>query len=138
MRAVGIILAGGNNNRMRELSMRRAIAAMPSAEAFRAEREIFPLETSRRVLEAKSRAAPPAGLRAFSSYTPEQRALAAALEAAASGRTAGPPRKGHGFVVRPSRLLPGRAAFRSFGDVYETLRREERRRERRAEDAERK
>ena len=64
--------------------------------------------------------------------------LAAALEAAASGRTAGPLRKGHGFVVRPSRLLPGRAAFRSFGDVYETLRREERRRERRAEDAERK
>ena len=116
----------------------RAIAAMPSAEAFRAEREIFPLETSRRVLEANSRVAPPAGLRAFSTYTPGQRALAAALEAAASGRTAGPLRKGHGFVVRPSRLLPGRAAFRSFGDVYETLRREERRRERRAEDAERK
>ena len=28
MRAIGIILAGGNNNRMRELSDKRAIAAM--------------------------------------------------------------------------------------------------------------
>ena len=28
MRAVGIILAGGNNNRMKELSSKRAIAAM--------------------------------------------------------------------------------------------------------------
>ena len=36
MRAVGIILAGGNNNRMRELSNRRAIAAMPVAGSYRA------------------------------------------------------------------------------------------------------
>ena len=33
MRAIGIILAGGNNSRMRELSDKRAIAAMPVAEA---------------------------------------------------------------------------------------------------------
>ena len=36
MRALGIILAGGNNNRMRELSNRRAIAAMPVAGSYRA------------------------------------------------------------------------------------------------------
>ncbi len=36
MRAIGIILAGGNNNRMRELSDRRAIAAMPIAGSYRA------------------------------------------------------------------------------------------------------
>lgn len=36
MRAVGIILAGGNNNRMRELSKKRAIAAMPMAGSYRA------------------------------------------------------------------------------------------------------
>lgn len=36
MRAVGIILAGGNNNRMRELSNKRAIAAMPMAGSYRA------------------------------------------------------------------------------------------------------
>ena len=35
MRAVGIILAGGNNNRMRELSNKRAIAAMPMAGSYR-------------------------------------------------------------------------------------------------------
>lgn len=35
MRALGIILAGGNNNRMRELSNKRAIAAMPIAGAYR-------------------------------------------------------------------------------------------------------
>ena len=35
MRAVGIILAGGNNHRMRELSGRRAIAAMPVAGSYR-------------------------------------------------------------------------------------------------------
>lgn len=35
MKAIGIILAGGNNNRMRELSHRRAIAAMPIAGSFR-------------------------------------------------------------------------------------------------------
>lgn len=35
MRAVGIILAGGNNQKMRELSNRRAIAAMPMAGSFR-------------------------------------------------------------------------------------------------------
>lgn len=35
MRALGIILAGGNNNKMRELSNRRAVAAMPIAGCFR-------------------------------------------------------------------------------------------------------
>lgn len=35
MRAVGIILAGGNSYRMKELSNRRAIAAMPIAGSFR-------------------------------------------------------------------------------------------------------
>lgn len=36
MRAIGIILAGGNNKRMRELSNKRAISAMPVAGTFRA------------------------------------------------------------------------------------------------------
>ena len=36
MRAVGIILAGGNSNKMRELTQRRAIAAMPVAGSYRA------------------------------------------------------------------------------------------------------
>ena len=36
MRAIGIILAGGDNNRLRELSNRRAVAAMPIAGNFRA------------------------------------------------------------------------------------------------------
>ena len=36
MRALGIILAGGNNNRMRELSNKRAIAAIPVAGSYRA------------------------------------------------------------------------------------------------------
>ena len=36
MRALGIILAGGNNSRMRELSNKRAIAAMPVAGSYRA------------------------------------------------------------------------------------------------------
>ncbi len=35
MRAIGIVLAGGNSNRMRELSNKRAIAAMPIAGSFR-------------------------------------------------------------------------------------------------------
>ena len=35
MRALGIILAGGNNNRMRELSNKRAIAAMPIGGSYR-------------------------------------------------------------------------------------------------------
>ncbi|MFV0527323.1 MAG: glucose-1-phosphate adenylyltransferase subunit GlgD [Lachnospiraceae bacterium] len=35
MRAVGIILAGGNSSRMRELSNKRAIAAMPVAGSYR-------------------------------------------------------------------------------------------------------
>ncbi len=35
MRAVGIILAGGNNTRMRELSYKRASAAMPIAGSYR-------------------------------------------------------------------------------------------------------
>lgn len=35
MRALGIILAGGNSNRMRELSNKRAVAAMPVAGSFR-------------------------------------------------------------------------------------------------------
>ncbi len=36
MKALGIILAGGNNKRMKELTHRRAIAAMPMAGSFRA------------------------------------------------------------------------------------------------------
>lgn len=36
MRAIGLILAGGNNHRMRELSNKRAIAAMPVAGSYRA------------------------------------------------------------------------------------------------------
>ncbi len=35
MRAIGIILAGGNNHRMRELSAKRAISAMPIAGSYR-------------------------------------------------------------------------------------------------------
>lgn len=35
MRAIGIVLAGGNSSRMRELSNKRAIAAMPIAGSFR-------------------------------------------------------------------------------------------------------
>ena len=35
MKAIGIILAGGNNRKMRELSNKRAIAAMPIAGTFR-------------------------------------------------------------------------------------------------------
>lgn len=35
MRAIGIILAGGNNHRMKELSQRRAICAMPIAGSYR-------------------------------------------------------------------------------------------------------
>ena len=35
MRAIGIILAGGNNYRMKELSNKRAIAAMPVAGSYR-------------------------------------------------------------------------------------------------------
>lgn len=36
MRALGLIFAGGNNHRMRELSYKRAIAAMPMAGSYRA------------------------------------------------------------------------------------------------------
>ena len=36
MRAVGIILAGGNSNKMRELTQKRAVAAMPIAGSYRA------------------------------------------------------------------------------------------------------
>ncbi|MCM1235340.1 MAG: glucose-1-phosphate adenylyltransferase subunit GlgD [Ruminococcus flavefaciens] len=35
MRAIGIVLAGGNSSRMRELSNKRAVAAMPIAGGFR-------------------------------------------------------------------------------------------------------
>ena len=35
MRAVGIILAGGNNHKMRELTYKRAVAAMPVAGSYR-------------------------------------------------------------------------------------------------------
>ncbi len=35
MKAIGVILAGGNSNRMRELSNKRAIAAMPMAGSYR-------------------------------------------------------------------------------------------------------
>ncbi len=99
----------------------RAIAAMPSAEAYRAEVEIFPLEASDRVRKAAARAAPPGGLRPGVDYASAERDLAVALEAAASGRTADPPENGHGWVKRPSRLLPGHAAFHSFRDIYDGL-----------------
>ena len=36
MRAVGIILAGGYNRNMRELTLKRATAAMPVAGSYRA------------------------------------------------------------------------------------------------------
>ena len=36
MRAIGIVLAGGNNKRMKELSRKRAISAMPMAGSYRA------------------------------------------------------------------------------------------------------
>ena len=36
MRAVGIILAGGNNRKMHELTAKRAVAAMPIAGSYRA------------------------------------------------------------------------------------------------------
>ena len=35
VKAIGIVLAGGNNNRMKELSQRRAICAMPVAGSYR-------------------------------------------------------------------------------------------------------
>ncbi|MBP3216444.1 MAG: glucose-1-phosphate adenylyltransferase subunit GlgD, partial [Clostridium sp.] len=35
MRAIGIILAGGNSKRMKQLSQKRAIAAMPMAGSYR-------------------------------------------------------------------------------------------------------
>lgn len=35
MRAIGIVLAGGNSKRMRELSNKRAISAMPVAGSYR-------------------------------------------------------------------------------------------------------
>ena len=35
MKAIGIILAGGNSNRMKELSRKRAVAAMPIAGSYR-------------------------------------------------------------------------------------------------------
>ena len=35
MKAVGMILAGGNSSRMKELSSKRAVAAMPIAGNFR-------------------------------------------------------------------------------------------------------
>lgn len=35
MRAIGIVLAGGNSNKMSELSNKRAIAAMPMAGSYR-------------------------------------------------------------------------------------------------------
>lgn len=36
MKAIGIILAGGNNKLMKDLSKKRAIAAMPVAGSYRA------------------------------------------------------------------------------------------------------
>ena len=35
MKALGIILAGGNNSKMQELSSKRAIAAMPIGGSYR-------------------------------------------------------------------------------------------------------
>ena len=36
MKTIGIILAGGNNKRMKDLTAKRAIAAMPMAGTYRA------------------------------------------------------------------------------------------------------
>ena len=36
MKAIGIILAGGNSNRMKELTKKRGISAMPVGGSFRA------------------------------------------------------------------------------------------------------
>ena len=36
MKAIGIVLAGGNNRMMRELTNKRAIASMPIAGSYRA------------------------------------------------------------------------------------------------------
>lgn len=36
MKAIGIVLAGGNNRMMRELTNKRAIASMPVAGSYRA------------------------------------------------------------------------------------------------------
>ena len=36
MRAVGLILAGGNSRKMQELTAKRAVAAMPVAGSYRA------------------------------------------------------------------------------------------------------
>ena len=44
MRAIGIVLAGGNSKRMRELSNKRAIAAMPIAGSFRSVDFPLPLQ----------------------------------------------------------------------------------------------
>jgi ADP-glucose pyrophosphorylase len=38
MKAIGIILAGGNNNRMKELTAKRAVPALPVAGSFRSYR----------------------------------------------------------------------------------------------------
>ncbi|MBQ7582416.1 MAG: glucose-1-phosphate adenylyltransferase subunit GlgD, partial [Lachnospiraceae bacterium] len=35
MKAIGVVLAGGNNYRMKELSQKRAVSAMPIAGSFR-------------------------------------------------------------------------------------------------------
>ena len=35
MRAIGLVLAGGNNKAMKELTSRRAVAAMPIAGSYR-------------------------------------------------------------------------------------------------------
>ena len=35
MRAIGIILAGGNNHRIKELTQKRAVCAMPIAGSYR-------------------------------------------------------------------------------------------------------
>ena len=43
MRAVGIILAGGNSNKMRELTHKRAVAAMPIAGSYRVIKAVIQL-----------------------------------------------------------------------------------------------
>ena len=59
MRAIGIVLAGGNSKRMRELSNKRAIAAMPVANCehrFCAEQhDQFPHSECGRITEYNSR-----------------------------------------------------------------------------------
>ena len=47
MKAIGIILAGGNNNRMKELTAKRAVPALPVAGSFRSIDFVDPISTAK-------------------------------------------------------------------------------------------